>query len=255
MTTLQLNTERKLLLGAIHLPSFLGAVDRSRFEAIQAYALRNARIFAEGGFDGVFLQDQTEGPSTAQSIAMLSALTRYVSSQVDSIALGSQMECDEAEPILAVAHASAASFVRIKAYVGTMIKDRGLVQGQCHSAYSYKKTQGIDALIFADIFDRCGVPLGDLSLVQAAKFALQKGADGLVITGKDYEQTLEMLSAVKKAFPQAKAICGGSVTKQNIQEVFSIADGAIVSSSLKSDTDSESWSVEKIKELVAHARR
>jgi predicted TIM-barrel enzyme len=64
-----------------------------------------------------------------------------------------------------------------------------------------------------------------------------------------------MLSAVKKAFPKARTICGGSVTKQNIQEVFSIADGAIVSSSLKSDTDSESWSVEKIKELVAHARR
>jgi predicted TIM-barrel enzyme len=124
----------------------------------------------------------------------------------------------------------------------------------CHTAYSYKKTQGIEALIFADISTVAASPLGDLAW-SSGKFALQKGADGLVITGKDYEQTLEMLSAVKKAFPQAKAICGGSVTKQNIQVVFSIADGAIVSSSLKSDTDSESWSVEKIKDLVAHARR
>ena len=255
MTTLQLESKKKLLLGAIHLPSFLDIETTQDIEGVEAYALKNAKIFEEGGFDGVFIQDQTEGPATPKSLALLSAITRYVTANTNTIAIGSQMECDDATSILSVAQASQASFVRIKSYVGTMIKDRGLVHGQCHTAYSYKKLNGIEALIFADIFDRCGVPLGQMSLESAAKYAIQKGANALVITGKDYAETLNMLSCVKKAFPKVHAICGGSVTKENIAEVFSVADGAIVSSSLKSDDEPGLWSVSKIQELVSHAAK
>jgi hypothetical protein len=255
MTTLQLESKKKILLGAIHLPSFLTLEKREDIDAVEAYAVKNARIFEEGGFDGVFIQDQTEGPATAKSVALLAAMTRYVTAHVNSIAIGSQMECDDAASILSVAQASGASFVRIKSYVGTMIKDRGLVHGQCHTAYSYKKMHGVEALIFADIFDRCSVPLGDMSLESAAKYAIQKGANALVITGKDYEETLEMLSRVKKAFPKVRTICGGGVTKDNIAQVFSLADGAVVSSSLKSDDDPDLWSVSKIQDLVAHAAK
>jgi len=255
MTTLQFQQNKKILLGAIHLPSFQNDTSRPSMKDIESFALHNAKIFAEGGFDGVFIQDQTEGPATLKSVSLLAAVSRFVSSQVDSIHIGSQMECDDAEAILAVAHASGASFVRIKSYVGTMIKDRGLVHGQGHTAISYKKNQGIQTQIFADIFDRCGAPLGDLSLQQAAKLAVQTGADALIITGKNHDETVEMLKAIRKAFPKVKTICGGGVNMTNIKELLSICDGAIVSSSLKDDADPLLWSVTKIKDLVAHVQR
>ncbi len=77
--------------------------------------------------DGVFLQDQTEA-LYCQSIAILSALTRYVSSQVTqllSVRRWSVMRPSQS----GWSRCKCCFFVRIKTNVGTMIKDRGLEQG------------------------------------------------------------------------------------------------------------------------------
>ncbi len=249
MQKLQLDKTKKLLLGAIHLPSFIGK-SQTELRAIETKTLENALIFEKGGFDGVFIQDQTIGATNFDSICNLTGVTRFVTQNTHTIKIGSQMECDDAKSILAVAKASNASFVRIKTYVGTMIKSCGLVHGQGNDALKYKVENNIDATILCDIFDRCGTPLGETSMIEACKMALNLGAEGLVITGKSYEDTLEMIKAIKKEIPSSFILCGGSVTNNNVQEVLSICDGAIVSSCLKDEKNSSIWSLEKIREFV-----
>ncbi|MFI3256916.1 MAG: BtpA/SgcQ family protein [Spirochaetales bacterium] len=254
MQELIAGTKNKLLLGAIHLPSFVEKT-QNQLREIENRALENTKIFEEGGFDGVFIQDQTLGKQSLDSTCNLSGITRFINANVKSIKIGSQMECDDGKSILAVAKASNAEFVRIKTYVGAMIKNNGLIYGQGSEVLKYKTENHIDALIFCDIFDRCGVPFGNISMIEACKMALKLGANGLILTGKDYDESLAMINAVKKAIPNAFILCGGSVTKENVATVLSVCDGAIVSSCLKDDADNSKWSLKKIMDFVKNAGR
>lgn len=253
MLTLQVGQGNRILLGAIHLPSFNG-ICKEQLDTIKSEAARNAAIFDQGGFDGVFIQDQTEGPATFESVAKLSAVTQAVQASASSIALGSQMECDEGPAILSVAGAANCAFVRIKAYVGAMVKSSGIVNGSGQQSIQHKTTHRIETLIFADIFDRCGTPLGDYSFHQALKDAKNLGADAIVLTGKTLEDTITLLQQARKLSSNMPLICGGGVTLENVCEVMPYCEGIIVSSCLKDPDNPGFWSLEKIQNFVEKVR-
>ena len=54
-----------------------------------------------------------------------------------------------------------------------------------------------------------------------------------MLTGKDYAQTLEFARLGKSTLKGVPILVGGGATAGNIGEIASVADGAIVSSSLK----------------------
>ncbi len=253
MLTLQVGQSKRILLGAIHLPSFNG-ITKEQLNAIKSEATKNAHIFEEGGFDGVFIQDQTEGPATFESVARLSSVTQSVQVSASGIALGSQMECDDGPAILSVAGAANCAFVRIKVYVGAMVKSSGIVNGSGQQSIRHKTTNLIDTLIFADIFDRCGTPLGDYSFHQAIKDAKNLGADAIVLTGNTLGDTISLLQQARKLSPDMPLICGGGITLGNVNEVMPYCEGLIVSSCLKDPDNPGFWSLEKIQAFVEKVR-
>jgi predicted TIM-barrel enzyme len=253
MLTLQVNSERKLLMGAIQLPSFLDTTTED-IDGIANYAAENAKLFEENGFDGVFIQDVTPGNLSIDTMCNLSAITRHVKDATQDISLGSQMECDNAEAILAVAKSASCDMVRIKTYVGALLKNNGIFNGQGPEAYKYKIQNKVRASVFCDIFNLTGVPVGNLSLVQACGMALKLGVSGLIICGPDFEATLRMLMTVKEAYPKAFVICGGNATIDNVQTILAACDGVIVSSCLK-NKDKTGWDPEKIRAFAANARK
>lgn len=246
---LSLQDKKKLIFGSIQLPSFLGKSSQEINE-IADFALKNALLFEEGGFDGVFIQDTTIGNTSLDTIANLSSITRHVSDNAN-ITIGTQMEADDAKVILAIAKASMLGMVRIKNYVGAMLKSNGIVNGQGTEAYRYKIENKIETKVFADIFNLTGVPLGNLSLEKACKMALQVGADGLIICGNTYEETILLLSKVKELFPDKIVLCGGNATIKNVKSILKIADGVIVSSSLKTNNG---WDINKMRAFKENAQ-
>lgn len=250
MLSLQVNSKHKLLLGAIQLPSFLGKSSQDIVE-IANYATKNAQLFEQGGFDGVFIQDVTPGNISLDIVSNLSAITKHVKDNLKNMAIGSQMECDNAKAILSIAKSTPCDMVRIKNYVGAAIRNNGLAYGQGPQAYKYKIENKVESHIFSDIFNLTGVPLGDISLNKACKMAIKAGASSLIICGEDYEKTISMLKSVKKNFPDTFVICGGNATIENVKSILDICDGVIVSSCLKNKTG---WDFEKIQRFIENAR-
>ena len=110
--------------------------------------------------------------------------------------------------------------------------------------------------IFADVHDRTGNALVAGTLQDDLDAAVRLGsADGLVLTGKTYAQTHELVATARRVVGAVPILIGGGVTVDNISEVQAVADGTIVSSSLKSDgTAFGQFDPGKVQAFVAAAR-
>ena len=94
-----------------------------------------------------------------------------------------------------MASASGADFVRIKVFVGAMMTPFGMETGQAFAAIRARNAfDAANVAIFADVHDRTGNPIASGGFAEDVDFAVRLGgADGLVVTGKDYAQTLALV--------------------------------------------------------------
>ena len=136
---------------------------------------------------------------------------------------------------LAIAQAVGAKFVRLKVYVGAMVKAEGLLEGCAAEAIQYRQQIGAeDIAIFADVYDRTGKPLGRLPLVEEVRQATVFGrADAVVLTGKTSSETFAMISEISNSDVKTPILIGGGVNAGNVKEALRVAEGVIVSSAFK----------------------
>jgi membrane complex biogenesis BtpA family protein len=260
-----LGTGEKLIVGALHLPPFPGtqrAKARTLHE-IEEYAIANARVFAQGGVNGLCIQESDAGGPARdvwpEVIAYMTSVGRAVRQVFDGV-LGVLVAGHGAAGPLAIADAIDAQFVRLKVYVGAMVKAEGLVEGCARDAILFRERIGATRIaLMADVYDRTGTPLGDMRLADAATWAVSFGsADALVLTGQTWTESLDYIAKVRTRNLGVPLLIGGSVDGDNIGQALTIADGVIVSSSLKYphavDTyDGIVWDVDRIRALVAAA--
>jgi predicted TIM-barrel enzyme len=154
--------------------------------------------------------------------------------------------------------ASGADFIRVKIYVGAMMTPFGVETGKAHEAIKARNAVGAEGVaIFADVHDRTGTPIASGGFMEDVEFAVRLGgADGLVLTGKSFPETLALVGSARTRWPVTPILVGGGVDKDNFHEVMAIADGAIVSTSLKgSGSAVGSFGPDKVKAFMASARR
>ena len=160
--------------------------------------------------------------------------------------------------MFAIASAAGADFVRIKIYVGAMMTPFGIETAQAHVAIKARNSwRAENVAIFADVHDRTGTPIASGGFEEDVEFALRLGgADGLVLTGKSYAETLRMIAAARGRYAEAPILVGGGVTAENFGEVARVADGAIVSTSMKGTGSAVGRFVpEKVRAFMAAARK
>lgn len=229
------------VIAALHMPpspAFNQPTSMPMDEVID-FALRNVEKAVRAGVPAVYIQDLGDLPSAPQiqphSVAFLSAVGAVIRKEFPELTLGVCMMSNGARGPLAVAQAIGAQFVRIKVYTGVMVKVEGFLEGCAYEAITYRTQIGAeDIAILADVYDHTGKPLGELPLVEAAHFAaVHSRADGLILTGFSFDESLEMLKEVKKANFNVPMLLGGGAKPENIKEALQICDGAIVSSSFK----------------------
>ncbi len=259
MTQIPTSVPPKVIV-ALHLPSYRRG-DLIDMAKLEAYVLANMDIFAVGGLPAVILQDETlnAGPARPETIAYMSALGRMVHAAYPQITLGIIVEAHDPSAALAIAQACGASFVRIKVFTGAMLKSPGIQSGCGIDAVDYRHLlQRDDIQIFADVHDRTGLPLKEVPITQAADWTAKTGADALILTGRNYAESLEYLQGVRKAGIKKPLLLGGGATEDNVREVLRYADGVIVSSSLKrTDPDPNDlvlWDLQKVKRFMQEVK-
>lgn len=208
-------------------------------DEIRDYALRNTEKAVTAGIYGVYLQDLGDHPvqrpippHITAGMAVIGAAIRQAFPQ---LYLGVCFMGHGAREPLAAVQAFGGQFVRLKVYVGAMVRAEGLVEGCAAEAVHYRhQIGGEDIAIFADVYDRTGEPLSRRPLVEECRQAAVFGrADGLVITGQSFQETLEWIGEIRQADFAVPVYIGGGVNANNVQQALSVADGIIVSSAFK----------------------
>lgn len=223
-----------LVIAALHLPDF--TLSRQRSMAwLEDYVMTNARVFAAAGIPWIKLQDQTrtDGPAAPETLAMMAALGRMIRAEVPQIGLGIIIEAHDPRAAVSVAHAAGAEFVRIKVFVGGAMTAQGPRHGIGPQAIAHRAlVQNPGIAILADVHDRTSVPLSTESQPFAAEWAAKTGADGLVITGSTFDDTLDRIAAVRAQGVRRPILIGGSVTEANVAQALAASDGVVVSTAL-----------------------
>lgn len=246
---------KPIVIAALHLPQFKRgtAVDRPYLED---YLLSNLKVFAEGGITTVKIQDQTSVSDKAnpETIAWMSSLGRLARQEFPQLTLGAIVEAHDPYAALAIANACGFSFVRIKVFVGAMLKSSGLQQACGIEAVTYRDLIGAQSVkILADVHDRTGFPLVDMPIEQGERWAVNIGADALILTGSTFTESMEILTRARQQNLRRPLILGGSATAENIGQVLKVADGVIVSSALKRKGTSEDilqWDISLVKQFM-----
>jgi len=258
MTRHAVFTAEPLVIAALHLPPF---DPRQSVAFLEDYVAANARVFAEAGVAYVKLQDQTRetGAMRAAPLARTAALARFLRREVPAIGLGVIVEAHDAEAPLAIAQAAGADFVRLKVFVGGMMTAQGPRHGLGAQAVAFRQSLGAEAIaLLADVHDRTAVPIAGETAEFAAEWAQKSGADGLIVTGASFDDTLARIARARGAGIKRPILIGGSVTAANVGAALKAAQGVIVSTSLMragaSEADILRWDADLTRRFMDAAR-
>jgi membrane complex biogenesis BtpA family protein len=254
------STARPLVIAALHLPGLPGSAnpEAPSLAQITDYALRNTRHAVEAGVDAVYIQDLGDYPVAPavqpHTVAGVTAVGVALRREYPALKLGVCLMSHGAREPLAIAQAMTAQFVRLKVYVGAMVKAEGLLEGCAYEAVLYRRQIGAtDIAILADVYDRTGEPLGRLPLAEEARQAAAYGrADGLILTGRTLDESVGMLNEVRDSKVEAPLLVGGGATADNLASFKGLVDGLVVSTAFKvkggwtRDALSEDWDPARI---------
>jgi membrane complex biogenesis BtpA family protein len=269
VSRLVLRNREVRVIAALHLPPMPSAAQRQApsLAEVIAYARRNAAIALENGVDGLYIQDLGDYPVARvvqpHTIARITAVGCALRQDFPHAVLGVCLMAHGAEGPLAIAQAMHADFVRLKVYVGAMVKAEGLLEGCAYEAIQYRAAiRAEDIAILADVYDRTGMPLGAVPLPEAAQQAVTFGrADGLILTGRSFSESIAMVDEVQRANLGVPLFIGGGVTAENVAQALQVADGVIVSTALKrisawsADAIGSDWDVDKVRAFVSATKQ
>lgn len=231
----------RALLGVVHVRALPGTpASRDPVAAIAERAVREARLYAGAGFDGLVLENMHDRPylkrrAPPEIVAALAAVGCEVRRAV-SLPLGVQILAGANREALAVAHACAASFVRAEGFVFAHVADEGLIESDAGELLRYRRAIGAEAVrVFADVKKKHAAHAitADVDIAETARAAEFFLADGVIVSGAATGRPAdpEELRAVSQAV-SVPTLIGSGITPENIDD-YAAADGFIVGSSVK----------------------
>ena len=229
------------IVGMVQLPALPGSsrYQGGRLDDVLETARAETRSLVAVGVDALIIQNLGDLPvdhsATPAQVAWMTRAAAQVAEEA-RVPVGLNFLENDVEAMFACASAANLDFVRIKVFVGVMITPSGMESGAAFRAQKARHTLRAEQqiAILADVHDRTGIPLGGRAIDEDIREAVDLGgADALVLTGSTFEESKAYLAIGKRKAPGTPRVLGGSATAGNIREVFDIADGAIVSSSLK----------------------
>ena len=253
---------QKPVIGVVHLlplpgtPKYAGDLN-----AIIERALKEVDIFKQGGVDGIIIENFNDVPflkdkiTKAQFGLMASVIT--LARKETDLPLGVNVHFNDWEAEIALAYSCRAQFVRIEAYIDTVVTASGIVEPCCAEVTRYRKLLGSNQPIeiWADIHPKYSTNLIPSSLQESAKLAQYALADSIIVTGETtgVETPLTDLENVKKVV-DIPILAGSGTNLQNVRETLEIADGVIVGSAFKEGGKIQNMvSLEKVTEFTAKA--
>ncbi len=238
---------RKPIIGVLHLKPIPGSphyVGES-LEQVIDFALSDAISYKEGGVDGLIVENGWDMPFAKpddigyETVAAMTAVAQRVISEI-GLPTGINVLANAAIPSLAVAKAVGALFVRVNQWVNAYVANEGFIEGAAAKAMRYRSNiRAQEVKVFTDVHVKHGSHsiVADRSLAEQTRDAVWFDSDVLIATGNrtgDPTPTAEV-EGIKANTDLSVIVGSGLTTGKDVDEILSIADGAVVASSLKVD--------------------
>ena len=252
---------RKPVIGMLHLAGLPGSpLYGGSLSAVREAILRDARLLAEGGVNGLMIENFGDTPFfpgrvPAHVVAHLTAIAAEVRRVVPNVPLGINVLRNDGLSALAVAHAVGADYIRVNVLCGARVADQGLLQGIAHDLLRLRAELKAEAIkIFADVDVKHSAPLAERPIADEVDDTLHRGmADALIVSGAGTGKPTdpEKVKLVKLAAKGAPVFLGSGVTPQTLPALLPHADGFIVGTYFKEDgIASNAVDVARVRELI-----
>ncbi|MDZ7705184.1 MAG: BtpA/SgcQ family protein [Trueperaceae bacterium] len=236
----------KVVIGVIHSKPLPGSpgYDGEPLDDIYAFAVAEAERYARGGVHGLIVENHGDipfskpndlGPETAATMAVM---TRHVRQAV-SLPIGVNVLANGAAQAIAIAQAADAQFIRVNQWVNAYVANEGIIEGPAARVTRYRAwLRATQIKIFADVHVKHGshAIVSDRTIEEMTRDAEFFNADAVIATGQrtgDAAQTDEVRTIGNAT--HLPLLIGSGVTQDNVTELFEVADGVIVASSLKEE--------------------
>jgi membrane complex biogenesis BtpA family protein len=235
---------RGVVIGVVHCPPFPGAprYQGAPTEEIHATALADAMAYANGGVDGLIIENHGDvpfskpgdiGPETA---AFMAVTTDRIKRET-GLPVGINVLANAAVPALAIASAASAAFVRVNQWANAYVANEGLIEGAAATALRYRARLRADGIrVFADAHVKHGshAIVSDRALEELVRDVEFFDADAIIATGQRTGDaaSLDYLRQIRAA-TVLPMLVGSGCTEHNVAEILSVVDAVIVASSLK----------------------
>ncbi|HBT48512.1 MAG: Membrane complex biogenesis protein, BtpA family [Caldanaerobacter subterraneus] len=231
----------KPIIGMVHLPPLPGSPQYGgeKLSVIAETTVTEAKKLEEAGFDGIMIENFGDvmfyKRVPPETVASMTYIAKEIKDNIN-IPIGICVLQSDAIAATAIAHAVEAEFIRVPYYTEVYVVDTGLMESCAAEVLRYRKFLGANVAIFADIHIKHGYPLAQRPIEESAEDAVYRGlADAIIVTGRKTggPTNRDDIKRVKDVLPEWPVFVGSGVSVQNVKEMLSIADGAIVGTNLK----------------------
>jgi membrane complex biogenesis BtpA family protein len=213
-------------------------------EIIYSRAVEDARRYAEGGVDGLiiendgdipFLKPEDIGPET---VACMAVATSEVIKAV-GLPTGVLVLANAALQSIAVAKSAGANFVRVNQWVNAYIANEGFLEGTAGRALRYRaQLKAENIRVFADVHVKHGshAIVADRTLADLTYDTEAFDADVVIATGERTGDPtrVEEITAISSV-AKRPVLVGSGLNADNAKELLEFSHGAIVGSAMKED--------------------
>lgn len=184
------------LIGVIHLPPLPGSPGVAGYHPAVAlsragaWAVKEAKLLGEAGFDGIILENFGDipfyktcvPPETIASMAILSAAIREA---VPRVKLGINVLRNDARAALAIAAVTGADFIRVNVLSGVAATDQGIIEGSASELLRERiRLNALNVSILADVHVKHAQTLSSNDIALAIEEVSGRGgADGVIVSG------------------------------------------------------------------------
>ena len=232
---------RRPIIGVIHLPPLPGYEASPGLGEVLKKALRDLSALEHGGAHGALIVNDEDHPHTVkaspETIATMTRVTGEMVHAATGSRIGIQLLLNDPHASLAVARTAGASFIRTDYFVDPMARpEYGPMAIDPAGLIEYRdRIDAHDVLILADIQVKYARLLETRTLAESAGQAMSCAADAVLVTGTRSGEppTRREVVDAKRGAGRCPVLIGSGLDLNNLPDLLSIADGAVVGTSLK----------------------
>ncbi|MCC7442577.1 MAG: BtpA/SgcQ family protein [Bdellovibrionales bacterium] len=252
------------IVGVIHLPPLPHFRGSRGLESVIEKALRDQRALEDGGVHGILVENEEDQPhEVTASAPTVAAMTRVALELVRASRRaipGVEILLNDPKASIAAARAAGARFVRTDYFVDRMERPEygGEMAIDPNGLMGFRDRIGASGIaVFADIQVKYARMIEPRPLAESARLAAEHHADAIVVTGTKTGEppSLDDVRQAKAGAGKVPVWLGSGLDEHNAEELMSLADGAIVGTSLKTGAYVDPVKTRRLMEAVARARR